>query len=287
MSAIYKRELRGYFSGMTGYIFIALMLAITGVYSTYYNFKSNSPNFEYALYGTTFIFLILVPILTMRSFAEERQSKTDQLLYSLPMKLSQVVVGKYLAMLTVYAIPLGVMCFYPLILSTFGPVSFASSYAAILAYFLLGAALLAIGMFMSTLTESQAIAAVLAFGALLAVYLMSDLASLVPDTAVGSAVAFGVMVFVIAAIVYFLTKSSWAAIVVGALGESAVLSVYLWDSSVYESAFSSMLNSLSMFNRFTPFLYGVFDIGALVYFVSVACVFVFFSMQSLEKRRWS
>ena len=165
--------------------------------------------------------------------------------------------------------------------------TYAGAYGSILAYFLLGAALIAIGMFMSTLTESQAIAAVLAFGALLAVYLMSDLASLVPDTANGSAIAFAVLVAVIAVIVYFLTKNIWVAVVIGALGESAVLSVYLWDSSVYESAFSSMLNSLSMFNRFTPFMLGVFDIGALVYFVSVACVFVFFSVQSLEKRRWS
>lgn len=287
MSAIYKRELRGYFTGMTGYIFIALMLAVTGVYTTFYNFMSMSPSFEYALYGTTFVFLIIVPLLTMRSFAEERQSKTDQLLYSLPMKLSRVVIGKYLAMLTVYAVPLCIMCLYPLILSMFGPVTFSGAYGTILAYFLLGAALIAIGMFMSTLTESQAISAVISFGALLAVYLMSDLAALVPDSSSGSALAFAIAVLVLSAIVYFLTKNVWATVLTAAVGLSAVLSLYLWNPAIYESSFSSMLNSLSVFNRFTPFMLGVFDISALVYFASVAVVFVFFSIQSLEKRRWS
>lgn len=287
MISIYKRELRSYFTSMTGYIFIALILAVCGFYSSFYNFQWGSPSFENALYGANFIFLLAVPVLTMRCFAEERQFKTDQLLYSLPIKMSQVVIGKYLAMLTAFSIPILVMCLYPLILSSYGPVSYITTYSVMLAYFFLGAALIAIGMFMSTLTESQAISAVLSFGAMLIVYLMSDIASSVPDTADGCAIVFAVLVLVLAFFVYCFTKNIWAAVVVGAIGESAVLTVYLVNSSVFESTVSSVLNSLSVFNRFTPYLYGIFDVGGIVYFISIACVFVFFSVQSLEKRRWS
>ncbi len=287
MIAVYKRELKSYFTNMSGYIFIALLLAVCGFFSSFYNFEYGSPSFENALYGANFIFLLAVPVLTMRCFAEERQFKTDQLLYSLPLKMSHVVIGKYLAMLTVYAVPIAIMCFYPLILGMFGTVSYVTTYGVILAYFFLGAALIAIGMFVSTLTESQAISAVLSFGAILVVYLMSDIAAKVPDTAFGSAVIIAVLILAAAVFIYFLTKSFWAAIVVGALGESALLTLYIINSSIFESSVSSALNSLSLFNRFYPYLYGIFDIGGIVYFISVICVFVFFSVLSLEKRRWS
>ncbi|MBQ4055253.1 MAG: ABC transporter permease [Clostridia bacterium] len=287
MIAVYKRELKSYFSNMSGYIFIALILAVCGFFSSIYNFEYGSPSFENALYGASFIFLLAVPVLTMRCFAEERQFKTDQLLYSLPLKMSQVVIGKYLAMLTVYAVPTAVMCFYPLILSMFGTVSFVTTYSVIVAFFFLGAALIAIGMFVSTLTESQAISAVLSFGALLVVYLMSDIAAKVPDTASGSAGIIAVLIVALAVLVYILTKSFWAALVVGVVGESALLTVYILDSSVFESSVSSALNSLSLFSRFYPYLYGIFDLGGIVYFISIIFVFNFFSVQSLEKRRWS
>ncbi len=287
MIAVYKRELKSYFTNMSGYIFIALLLAVCGFFSSFYNFEYGSPAFENALYGANFIFLLAVPVLTMRCFAEERQFKTDQLLYSLPIKMSHVVIGKYLAMLTVYAVPIAIMCFYPLVLGTFGAVSYITTYSVILAYFFLGAALIAIGMFVSTLTESQAISAVLSFGAILVVYLMSDIAAKVPDTAFGSAVIIAVLILAAAVLVYFLTKNLWAAIVVGAFGESALLTLYIINSSIFESSVSSALNSLSLFNRFYPYLYGIFDLGGIVYFISVICVFVFFSVQSLEKRRWS
>lgn len=287
MIAVYKRELKGYFTNMSGYIFIALLLCVCGFFSSFYNFDYASPAFENALYASSFIFLLAVPVLTMRCFAEERQFKTDQLLYSLPLKMSQVVIGKYLAMLTVYAIPVAVMCFYPLVLGMFGTVSYVTTYSVIFAYFFLGAALIAIGMFVSTLTESQAISAILSFGAILVVYLMSDIAVKVPDSASGSAGIIAVLIVGLAVLVYFLTRSFWAAVVVCAVGESALATLYIIDSSVFESSVASALNSLSLFNRFYPYLYGIFDLGGIVYYFSVVCVFVFFSVLSLEKRRWS
>lgn len=141
MTAIYQRELRSYFHGMTGYVFIAFLLVFAGIYTMFYNLSSGYPNFEYVLQAMAIIFLIAIPVLTMRVIAEERRQKTDQLLYTLPLGMTRVVLGKYLAMVTVVAVPCVVMAFYPLLLSTFGTVSFPTTYGALLGFFLLSAAL--------------------------------------------------------------------------------------------------------------------------------------------------
>jgi ABC-type transport system involved in multi-copper enzyme maturation permease subunit len=120
MFAIYKKELKNYFINMTGYIFIGFMLAITGIFTTLVNLIGTYPSFENVLSNITIVFLLIIPILTMRSVAEERHSKTDQLLYSLPVSVTQIVLAKYLAMFTVFLIPVAIIGLYPLILSIFG-----------------------------------------------------------------------------------------------------------------------------------------------------------------------
>ena len=101
MRAIYRRELKSYFHSMIGYVFIAFLVAFTGVYFMAYNLNYGYPYFSYVLSATIFIYLIAIPILTMRSFAEERKNKTDQMLLTAPVSLFQVVMGKYLAMVTI------------------------------------------------------------------------------------------------------------------------------------------------------------------------------------------
>ena len=159
MTAIYKRELKSYLTSMVGYLFIFFILVLTGIYFSAYQLSATYPKFEYTLSAITFAFLIGVPILTMRVLAEERKQKTDQLLLTAPVSVSGIVIGKYLALVTVFAVPMAVMCTYPLIMSKFGTVEFASAYTAVLGFFLLGCANIAIGVFMSALTESQVIAA--------------------------------------------------------------------------------------------------------------------------------
>ena len=157
MTAIYKRELKSYLTSMVGYLFIFFILVLTGIYFSAYQLSAAYPKFEYTLSAITFAFLIGVPILTMRVLAEERKQKTDQLLLTAPISVWDIVFGKYLALVAVFAIPVVIMCFYPLIMSKFGTISYASAYTGILGFFLLGCANLAIGVFMSALTESQVI----------------------------------------------------------------------------------------------------------------------------------
>ena len=231
MIAILKREFKSYFLSMTGYGFAACLLLFSGIYTMAVCLAGYYSNFEYVLGNVSFIFLLIVPILTMRVFAEEKKQKTDQLLYSLPAGMGRIVLGKYLALLAVFLVPVGIMCFYPLILQAFGTLSFKVIYGSFFAFFLLGAALISIGMFISTLTESQPLAAGLTFLILLVNYLASNLAGYLP---VGG----------------------------------------------------DFFAKLSLFDVLDNFIYGVFDINGIIFYLTTIGVFIFLTVQSLEKRRW-
>ena len=128
MTAIFKRELKSYLTSMVGYLFIFFVLVLTGIYFSAYQLSAGYSKFESTLSALTFVFLIGVPILSMRVLAEERKQKTDQLLLTAPISVWDIVFGKYLALVAVFAIPVVIMCFYPLIMSKFGTISYASAY---------------------------------------------------------------------------------------------------------------------------------------------------------------
>ncbi|HPE15696.1 MAG TPA: ABC transporter permease subunit, partial [Oscillospiraceae bacterium] len=218
MTAIFEKELRSYFTGLSGYVFAAFLLLFAGIYTMAINLKSGYAEFEYVLQNMSFIFLIAIPILTMRVVAEERRQKTDQLLYALPVGMTRVVLGKYLAMLVIIALPTVVLGVYPLILSSYGSVSLPLAYGTLLAFFLLAAALGAVGLFLSSLTESQAVAAGLCFAVMLLLYFLSDLADYVSATAFASMIAFVVLLLLLAAVVRLLTGSAAAALGFGVVG---------------------------------------------------------------------
>ena len=127
MLAIYKRELKSYFQSMTGPVFVAFLIGFTGIYFMAYNMMSGYPYFSYSLSGALIVFLVGVPLITMRSFSEERKNKTDQLLLTAPVSLGKVVLGKYFAMVTVIAIPNLVFCVFPLIIKSQGCLLYTSS----------------------------------------------------------------------------------------------------------------------------------------------------------------
>lgn len=287
MIAIFKRELKSYFNGMIGFLFVALLLAFTGVFVTSLNLLGGYAAFEYALESTAIVFLLAVPILTMRSLAEDKRIKTDKLLYSLPVKLSHVVVGKYLAMLAVLLIPTVILAFFPLILSAFGTVNFAASYACLLAFFLLGAALIAICLFLSSLADSQIVAAILGFGAVLVVYMAESIASMIPETAVVSLICFLALALVIGIIAYFLTKNVPVACGFGGTFAGIILILFLAKPSLLEGLFPAVLSHLALFEHFSMFSYGLLDLPALVLYVSVSVFFVTLTVLGAEKKRWA
>ena len=287
MIAVFQREVASYFKGIMGYLFAAFMLIFAGIYTMAYNLSGYYANFEYVLDSISFIYLIAVPILTMRSVAEEKKQKTDQLLYSLPLRLSDVIIGKYMAMLLVLAVPTLIISLYPLVLSQFGTVSFATAYGSIFGFFLLGATLIAMGLFISSVTESQVAAAVITLVAVLIFYLMSGLASFVSTAASASLMVLCMIVVIFAVVLYIVAKNPIVSILTAVLGVGGLYIWYAADSSAFSGLFGDIMNHLSVFDRFYTFVNGVFDLTAIVYYLSIACVFLFLAVQALEKRRWS
>lgn len=287
MTAIYKREFKSYFNNILGYIFCAFILLFVGIYTMAINLNGASANFEYSIGNMAFIFLIAVPILTMRSIAEERKQKTDQLLYSLPISMTQVVLGKYLAMLTVLLIPTLISAVYSLILSAYGKINFFASYGTLLAFFMLGGSLLAMGLFISALTDNQVVAVIGTFIVVLINYYIVTLADFVSYSATATFIAFTVIILLAALCVYFLTKNSVVAVAAAAVGE-VILSIYkLANPDSLYGLFPKIMNKISVFERFYNFPNGIFDITALVYFAVITAVFLFLTVQAMEKRRWS
>ncbi len=287
MTAVYKKELKSYFTGMTGAIFVGFLLLIAGIFTLNYNLNGRYPSFELTLNAISFIYLLAVPVLTMRSVAEEKHSRTDQLLYSLPISVSSVVLAKYFAMLTVLLIPCAVMSFYPLILAGFGTVQLGSAYVCLLAFFLLGAALISIGMFISSTTESQVIAAVVSLGVLVLINFIPGIANMVPTTAGASLAGFILIAVLAALVVQNMIKNTVISVSFCAVLSAAAVVVYLVKPAVFEGAIPSLLSSLAMFDRLAPFQSGMLDLSAIEFYISIAALFVYLTTQSMEKKRWN
>ena len=287
MGAIFRHELRNYFHSLTAYVFGAFLLAVVGLGSVLYNLQAAVSNFEFVLSFASIIFVVIVPILTMRTLAEERRQRTDQLLYSLPITTTQVVLGKYLALLVVYLIPLAVISLYPLLFSRFGEVYLPTSYGSLFAFFLMGAALLAVGVFLSSLTDNQGFAAGIGIAAILLNYYSVSLAEYTSSTAMGSLIALYVIALLLGVVIHNLTRNENLAYGVTLVLIAALSVAYFVNSSAFEGLLPDIMTKLSLFRQFNSFVNGAFDLTAIVYYVSVMGFFLFLSVQSLEKRRYN
>ena len=287
MTAVLKHELKNYFHSLTAYVFGAGLLLAVGLGALRYNLQAAVSNFEFALSYFSIVLAVIVPILTMRVIAEERKQKTDQLLYALPITTTQVIVGKYLALLTVYLIPLCVIAVYPLIFSRFGDVYLLTSYGSILAFFLMGAALIALGVFISSLTDNQGFAAGIGIAVILLNYYSVSLSEYVSSTVFGSVTALCVLVLALGAVIKYLTKNENLAYAVCFVLIAAIAIAAFMDNTKFEGLLPAVMTKLSLFDRFTGFVNGVFDMTSVVYYASVAVFFLFLSVQSLEKRRYN
>ena len=235
MTAIYKRELKTFFTTVTGWLFIAAHICLAGLYFFAINLLSGYSNVGQSFSSILFLLLLSTPILSMRVLAEERKQKTDQLILTSPVSIGGIVAGKYLAMATVFTIPVAVMALFPLILSRYGTVSMGESYTVLLAYYLFGLTCLAIGLFISSITESQVIAAVLSFALLFVGYMMSSITGLISQTG------------------NLLTK---------------------------------ILNAYNFTDRLDAMVEGTLNLKSVLYFVTLIVVFLFLTVQSIQKRRY-
>ena len=272
MLAIYKREVRSYFNSMIGCVFAAFLTIIGGVYFMVYNLYSGYPFFAYSLAGVIFMLLISVPVLSMKSFAEDRKNKTDQLLLTSPVSLVEIVLGKYLAMVTVFAIPCVIYCIFPLIIKLQGTAHFLVDYSSILAFFLLGCVFIAITT----------------CAALFFFYLLDNLLQYFPSSAISNLVIWIIIFALIGLLIYHITKNQMIAGIVTGIGCIAGIVVYFVKKTLLESLFSALLGHLVLTDIFYNFSQNyIFDLGGLLTYLSLIILLVFLTVQTFEKRRWS
>lgn len=182
MLAIFKREFKSYFQNVIGWLFVAALLAVYGLYFYVYNLKNGYPYISYDLKGIGFIMMIAVPILTMRSLSDEKKTKTDQLMLTSPVSVGKIVAGKYFAMAAVYTIDIALFALSPLVLSIYGKVALSEAYVALFGYWLYGLSCIAVGLFISSISESVIISAILTFAALFLSYMMQSITGLISSS---------------------------------------------------------------------------------------------------------
>lgn len=288
MNAVFIKEIKSYYTSITGYITTAIMMLVSGIYIYAINAEGASGDFSSTFVNMAFIyFIVLIPLITMKTFAEEKKQKTDQLLYSLPVKSSGVVLGKFLSCCTVTAVPVVLMGLYPLIFSAYGNVNFLSAYSALFGFFMLGASLISIGMFFSSLTESQVVSAIITLVFILLGELLPSLSEYISSNAIAGAVVFMAMGLFVGFIVYFLTKNTVIGLSTAVVIDLAIAVIYIIKKEWLEGLLPSIAEKLSLFSRFNDFSSGVFDLTSIFFFISVSCVFLFLTVQSVEKKRWS
>ena len=237
MNAIIKREFRSYFHDMRGFIFLSVFFLAEGFLVLYYGFLLEMPAISYVLSDLTTVASLLFPLLCHGVISADRRNRTDKVLYSLPLSSFEVVVGKYIALLSIFAIPLVFMAFCPLIYNYFGAVNFGAAYASLLSFFLFGAAVIAIDVFFSSFFEKNALSLIASYAFVVFMYL-------------------------------------WQ-----------ILSLWIEKQEFLDGVLGKVMSFVGIFNRFELFIYNIFDVGAIIYYLSVAAFFVFLTVRSVEKRR--
>lgn len=291
MLAIYKKELRSYFTTVIGFIYAALFLVVVGIYFMAYNLRGQYAKFEYTVAAIEFLYIVLIPILTMRLLAEENKQKTDQLLLTSPVTITKIVLGKFFAAVTMYLVPVVIMCFYPIIISRYASVSFgpfyATAYTSILGFVMLAVAYIALGVFISAITENQVIALILTAIAVFISYIMPGIESMLPTDNQSAWLIMSLLVLVLCLIIYLSIRNVTMTAAIGIAGEGALMFLYLFKPSFYDGLVGKVLGVFSISEKFSNFSYGILDINALIYFLSVTVMFLLFTIQVIKKRRWS
>jgi len=286
VTAVIMKELRTYFTQMTGYIFLALMTLLTALFFVVMNVFTLNPSFQVVLNQTTILFFILIPTLTMRLFADEIKNRTDQLLYTSPLAVWQIVLGKYLAASALFILSMVITMIFPLMISQYGELPISQIAGSYVGYTLVGMGLIAIGLFISVLTENQIIAAVGTAGAIFFLNILDGFAGGMPADATSSLVFVGFIIVAVAGILYHSTKNIVAPVILALAGFAAAGGLFFTNRMMFDALIPRTLRWLSVFSRFDTLSRGVLNLADIVYYVTFALVFVYLTINVIEKRRW-
>jgi ABC-2 type transport system permease protein len=286
MLAVFIRELKSYYQNITGFIFMGFFLLLAGIFFTFNNLIPQSPNFNGVLGSITFIFLVVVPILTMRLLSEEQRQKTDQLLITSPLSLTGMVLGKFFAAQAVFLITLVVTFIYPILLSTVGSIVVPEIVGGYIGFFLLGSAFIAVGLYVSSLTENQVIAAVVTFSALLIMWIIDALQQGLPADPLSGLIFAGLLVLGVTVFLYFTTRNWPTTVAVLVVGSGVALLFWFLDQANYDGFIVNVLKWFSLLQRYQDFSLGILGLSPVVYYISFSAIFIFLTVRVIEKRRW-
>lgn len=286
MGAIYKKEMRAYFTQMPGYVFLAIFLMLVGVFFVIMNVRGMDGNFHFALGEVAIFFFILVPVLTMRLFSEESRQKTDQLLFTSPISVSGIVLGKFFAALTLFFIGTAATVAFPVILARQGEIPVGQIAGTYVGFFLLGAACIAIGVFISVLTENQIIAAIGTMAAVFVMFIMEPVALAMPAATTASLIFAMLIIAAVAGVWYNSTRKVWAAIIAAVVCAAVAGGLFFVSDAIFDGLIIRVLTWFSLFARFTFFTRGILNFADIIYYISFAALFLYFTVNVIEKRRW-
>jgi ABC-2 type transport system permease protein len=296
MLAIIKKEMRGYFNSWIGYVFLFILVGLVGVFFTLINLYGMSSAFQNALGNITILLLVIVPVLTMRLFAEEARQKTDQLLYTSPVSVTSIVLAKFLSAFALALLGLLITVLYCLMITPYGTLPFAEIFTSYLGYALLMAAFISLGMFVSACTENQIIAAVVTFFALIFMYIMDSVADFISNSvtasSTGGSAALTSLVFCVIVIgillylIYDSTKHLYLTFFIGLVLLAATIGLLVYDQTIFDGLLVNIVRWFSVLSRFTSFNQGILNLADIVYYFSFAGLFIYLSINAIEKRRW-
>jgi len=246
-------------------------------------------NSDYASFlgGLIMIFLLVIPLLTMKIFSEEKKQKTDQLLMTAPQSTAMIVLGKFLAAAALFLATLVITGIYPLLLSFHTKMDTVQIIGTYIGFFLLGCAFISIGIFISSLTDSQAGAAILTFCMLIVTWIVDFIGGFMP-VSILAGVIFALILTALATFwMYSATRNIPAAVIPAALGLIIIALVYLINKDLYINLIGKSLSWFSLTKRFSNFPLGILKLDAVVYYLTFSGFFLFLTTQKIEKQRWS
>lgn len=287
MIAVFNKEIKSYFTSAIGFIFMAVFLLISGIFFAFINLLQASSYFNSVLENCIFIFFLLVPILTMRTIAEETHQKTDQLLLTSPLKVSDIVLGKYFAAVALFLATLLITCIYPMIMSMFGNISVWEIIGNYIGFIFMGISFISVGVFVSSISENQMTSAVGTFGALLFIWLIDWIQEGLPTSLTSGVIFAGILVIILCAIIYYATKNIYVSMAACIAGAVAMAVVYFAKKTLYEGFTAKFIGWFSLLKRYDSFSMGILDVSSLIYYITFSAAFLFLTVRMIEKRRWS
>jgi len=286
MLAIYKKEMRTYFTNMMGYVFLTFMILLVGIWFSLFNVRTGNPNYHAVLGDTTIFFFILIPVLTMRLFSEEARQKTDQLLFTSPLSIIQIVMGKFFAATSLFLIGTAITIIFPFMLRNHGNLPTSQFVGTYIGFVLIGLSLIAVGIFISVLTDNQIIAAVATVAAVVVMFMIDMIAVSMPTSTFASFVFIAVIIVIVVVVWYNSTKHILSALIVGGAGIAFSIGLYWTNNLIFDGVIVRALLWISVYSRFNNFSVGILSTSDVIYYISFVALFCYLTINVIEKRRW-